>query len=221
IGEGGASRGDGGNTTFGRSIVVAASGKSGDNDNAGGASGGLDSESVGKIRFSGGNGAAGGNTGEWLGTDYSEPGGGAAGSTGNGNNAAGQYGGAATAENGGAGGNSITNQGNGNAGSIYGGGGSGALRSWPWNGNRIGGAGANGLIRISYVPAYRAGIISMDTGDDIWEAGETRDISVTVMNTGQATWTNSEPDVNIGVKWDAESDYMVSVNADNLVPGET
>src|SRR5690606_5163207 len=78
IGEGGTSEVDGGNTIFGSSIVVAAGGKSGKNNNASGVSGGLDSESVGDICFSGGNGAAGGNTGGWFGTDYSGPGGGAA-----------------------------------------------------------------------------------------------------------------------------------------------
>lgn len=126
---------------------------------------------------------------------------------------------------GGAGGSGARN-GAGQNGASPGGGGGGGEREdglWPFIRavNYPGGQGADGFIRISYVPAYRAEFISMDTGDDIWEAGETRDISVTVMNTGQATWTNSAPDVNIGVKWDAESDYMVRVDADNLAPGET
>src|SRR5690554_1243072 len=47
IGGGGASGTPGGNTIFGSSIVVAAGGKSGSNNSGSGASGGLDSESVG------------------------------------------------------------------------------------------------------------------------------------------------------------------------------
>ncbi len=70
-------------------------------------------------------------------------------------------------------------------------------------------------------PAYRASFISMSTGSSNWCAGETRTVSVTVQNTGTATWTNSGPEVNIGVKWNAEADYNVRVDADNLASGNT
>lgn len=217
IGEGGTSGVDGGNTIFGSSIVVAAGGKSGDNNNASGVSGGLDSESVGDIRFSGGNGAAGGNTGGLFGTNYSGPGGGAAGSTGNGKNAAGQNGGAATADYGGAGGNSITNQGNGNAGSIYGGGGSGAIRSGWFQPDRIGGAGASGFLRISYIPGYRAEISTPVVGSSIWEIGEERAISVEIKNTGQATWISD--DVELGIRW--SDGIFQTVDPAGLAMGES
>jgi hypothetical protein len=191
--ENGGNGGNGGDTSI---LGVVANGGTGGGAN-GGTSGTGGSASGGDIIVNGANGGVGGNTG------------------GNGGNGA----------NGGAGGSGARNGAGQNGNSPGGGGGGGEKYSgniFGWGAvNYPGGRGSDGLIRISYVPAYRAEFISMDTGDDIWEAGETRDISVTVMNTGQATWTNSEPDVNIGVKWDAESDYMVSVNADNLVPGET
>jgi hypothetical protein len=86
---------------------------------------------------------------------------------------------------------------------------------------RAGGTGAPGQIRISYVPAYQAEFESMNVGSLTWQTGETRTVSVTVRNTGQAPWTNSNPDINIGVKWNADSDYLIRVNADNLAPGES
>ncbi|HRK27875.1 MAG TPA: HYR domain-containing protein [Chitinophagales bacterium] len=70
-------------------------------------------------------------------------------------------------------------------------------------------------------PAYRASFISMNTGSSTWCAGETRTVSVTVQNTGTNTWTNSLPDVNIGVKWNAEADYFVRVDANGLAPNAT
>ncbi len=77
------------------------------------------------------------------------------------------------------------------------------------------------LTCVSATPAYRASFISMSTGSSNWCAGETRTVSVTVQNTGTATWTNSGPEVNIGVKWNAEADYNVRVDADNLASGNT
>ena len=72
---------------------------------------------------------------------------------------------------------------------------------------------------------YRAQIISANTGSSVWCPGESRNISVQIKNTGSATWTNSGPDVNIGVKWDANGsnwlDYMVRTDANNLAPQAT
>ncbi|OWY26051.1 hypothetical protein BVG80_00640, partial [Sphingobacteriales bacterium TSM_CSM] len=70
-------------------------------------------------------------------------------------------------------------------------------------------------------PAYRSAWVSMNTGSSTWCAGETRNISVTVQNTGSSTWTNAGPDINIGVKWNADADYFIRVDANNLAPNAT
>ena len=59
----------------------------------------------------------------------------------------------------------------------------------------------------------------MNTGSPNWCAGETRTISVTVKNNGSVTWTDIWPDINIGVKWNADADYNVRTDANNLAPG--
>jgi hypothetical protein len=63
----------------------------------------------------------------------------------------------------------------------------------------------------------------MDVGSADWCAGETRTVAVTLKNIGQATWTDGSPDINIGVKWDADPDYYIPwrVNAGGLAPGST
>ncbi|TCO07432.1 glycine-rich domain-containing protein [Natronoflexus pectinivorans] len=223
IGQGGTSGVNGGSSIFGAEIVLAAGGRSGSNNNQNGALGGSIEESLGEYRYRGGNGATGGQTGGWLSRDFSGPGGGGAGSIGNGYDATGQSGGSGQNDYGGQGGNSVVDRSNGNSGSNYGGGGSGASYRGGWGqpDSRFGGSGAPGLIRISYVPAYQAEFISMDIGDEVWEAGETRTVSVTVRNSGQAVWTDSDPDINIGIKWNADSDYLVRTDAGNLAPGET
>lgn len=70
-------------------------------------------------------------------------------------------------------------------------------------------------------PAYQSQWISMNFGSTTWCPGETRTVSVTVRNSGTATWTDSGPDVNIGCKWNADPDYLVRVHAGNLAPGAT
>lgn len=69
------------------------------------------------------------------------------------------------------------------------------------------------------VPAYKSTWVSMNTGSAYWCAGETRNVTVTVTNSGTSTWTDAAPDVNIGCKWNAEADYFVRVNAGNLASG--
>lgn len=69
--------------------------------------------------------------------------------------------------------------------------------------------------------AYQSQFISMNIGSTNWCAGEIRVVTVTVKNIGTATWTNSGVDVNIGVKWNAEADYYVRTDANNLAPGAT
>ena len=79
-------------------------------------------------------------------------------------------------------------------------------------------------VRIYYTvptPAYLAEFKSMNTGEDIWCPGETRTVSVTVKNIGTATWTDAAPDVNIGVKWNGDPDYLVRTDAGGLAPGAT
>ena len=65
----------------------------------------------------------------------------------------------------------------------------------------------------------------MNTGSATWCAGETRTVSVTVKNVGTATWSNSSPDVNIGLKWNTNganwADYYVRTDANGLAPGAT
>lgn len=76
-------------------------------------------------------------------------------------------------------------------------------------------------IRGYIIPQYLAQFTSMNTGSINWCAGETRTVSVTVKNIGLATWTNSGPDINIGVKWIGDGDYLVRTDANDLAPGAT
>lgn len=70
-------------------------------------------------------------------------------------------------------------------------------------------------------PAWQSSWVSMNTGSAVWCAGETRNITVTVTNSGTNTWTNAAPDINIGVKWNGDADYFVRANANGLVSGAT
>lgn len=74
-------------------------------------------------------------------------------------------------------------------------------------------------------PPYKAQFISASFGSATWCAGETRTISVTVKNVGSSAWTNSGPDINIGVKWNTNgtswADYHVRTDAGGVAPGAT
>ena len=63
----------------------------------------------------------------------------------------------------------------------------------------------------------------MSIGSTTWCAGETRTISVTVKNNGTAAWTDiaGVQDINIGVKWDGDPDYLVRTDVGGLAPGAT
>lgn len=205
----------GGDSWFNSATVLLAKGGnsvSADNSNTPG-NGGLASAGIGTIKFSGGNGAAGSNG------NYGGGGGSSAGSAANGNNANNANGANAPA-NGGDGGDGTNSNGNGSTGGNPGGGGGGS-RSNSSNPNRNGGNGANGQIKVTWIPAYVAQFISASTGDSNWCPGETRTVTVTVKNIGGATWTNASPDINIGVKWNSDADYLVRTNANGLVPGAT
>ena len=84
-------------------------------------------------------------------------------------------------------------------------------------------AGVTGTITASCYtpPAWTDAWVSMNTGSSTWCAGETRTISVTVTNTGSSTWTNATPDINIGVKWNADADYFIRTDANGLASGAT
>ncbi|WP_168171904.1 PKD-like domain-containing protein [Algoriphagus sp. A40] len=73
--------------------------------------------------------------------------------------------------------------------------------------------------------AYKSRFISADFGSSTWCAGETRDVTVTIQNIGSATWTNSGPDINVGVKWNSNNpnwlDYYIRTDAENLATGLT
>lgn len=81
--------------------------------------------------------------------------------------------------------------------------------------------GSRRFFRWDPIIPYKSQFISMSTGSSTWCAGETRNISVQVKNIGTQTWTNSGPDINIGVKWNADADYFVRADAGNLAPGAT
>jgi hypothetical protein len=162
----------------------------------------------------GGNGAAGDISGG-NGGDGNVGGGGVSGVGGNGGN-------------GGNGGASIAagTSGLGNPGANPGGGGSGSRSTGNDGVNRSGGIGGNGQVRITYTPQpYLSQIISADFGSATWCPGETRDVTVTIRNVGTATWTNSSPDINIGVRWNTNgtswNDFNVRTNANNLASGDT
>ena len=73
-------------------------------------------------------------------------------------------------------------------------------------------------------PDYQTQWLSMDFGSATWCAGETRTVSVTVRNFGSLPWEdNTSPwaDFNVGVKWNADPDYLIRVDAQDLAPGQT
>ncbi len=130
-----AAQNSGGASSFGANLVLAAGGTGVANNNNAAGPGGTIANSIGTIRFAGGNGANGGGGG----------GGGGAGSTQNGTNGSGGTGGAGGATGGGAGGDGGGQPGE--AGTIIGGGGGGAGRLFS---NQNGGPGARGQVRVTW-----------------------------------------------------------------------
>jgi hypothetical protein len=79
-----------------------------------------------------------------------------------------------------------------------------------------------GITDHSFAQYWQSTFITYDiAGSYNWCAGETRTVSVTVKNRGSQVWTNSNPDINIGVKWDEWGDYNVRVDANGLASGNT
>jgi hypothetical protein len=79
-----------------------------------------------------------------------------------------------------------------------------------------------GIPNHSFAQYWQSTFITYDiAGSYNWCAGETRTVSVTVKNRGSQAWINSNPDINIGVKWDEWGDYNVRVDANGLASGNT
>ncbi len=77
-------------------------------------------------------------------------------------------------------------------------------------------------IRLGFQSQYQSLFVSMNTGSPNWCAGETRNVTVTITNNGSLPWTDAPGvDFNVGVKWNSDPDYLVRVDALNLVPGAT
>ncbi|MCX6226379.1 MAG: hypothetical protein NTV01_16795 [Bacteroidia bacterium] len=80
-------------------------------------------------------------------------------------------------------------------------------------------------ITLTIAGTYKSQFTAMNTGSPTWCPGETRTVTVTVKNNGTLTWTDSWPDINIGVKWNTNgtswADYYVRTDAGNLAPGAT
>lgn len=90
-----------------------------------------------------------------------------------------------------------------------------AVRAQRYNSN----TSMNGSLCV-YSSQYKAKYFSMNTGSTSWCPGETRNVVVTIQNDGSSSWTDGGgEDFNIGVKWNADADYFVRVDAQNLAPG--
>lgn len=220
-GTSGSSATAGGDTWFGSpTTVMAKGGNSVTTNSQTGATGGAAGPGFGTIKNSGGNG----RNGNTSGTDYGGGGGSSAGIAigANGNNATTNVGANAPAGGGDGGDGRFSSQGNGQAGNVPGGGGGGALRTS--SSTRTGGTGAVGQVTITYNQlTYKSSIVSVNTGAGDWCPGETRNISITVQNTGTATWTDAGPDINIGIKWNTNganwTDYHIRTDAGVVAPG--
>lgn len=211
----------GGDTWFGTpTTVMAKGGNSVTTNSQAGATGGAAGPGFGTIKNSGGNG----RNGNTSGTDYGGGGGSSAGIAigANGNNATTNLGANAPAGGGDGGDGRFNTQGNGQAGNVPGGGGGGALRTS--SSTRTGGTGADGQVSITFTQlTYKSSIVSVITGAGDWCPGETRNISITVQNTGTATWSDAGPDINIGIKWNTNganwTDYHIRTDAGAVAPG--
>ena len=71
------------------------------------------------------------------------------------------------------------------------------------------------------IPNYRWKYVSSNLGSATWTGGEARNVSITIKNTGVATWNTGSNVVNLGVKWNPWSDYHVRTTVGSLAPGAT
>jgi hypothetical protein len=77
------------------------------------------------------------------------------------------------------------------------------------------------------IPNYRWKYISSDLGSATWTGGESRNVSITIKNTGVGTW-NSGVTTNASIRWDSDNsnaafspwdDYHSRVTAGTVAPG--
>jgi hypothetical protein len=222
----------GGDTWFSSATTIMAKGGAGGARHGNGGQGGQAAASFGSLTRNGGNGGNPGNGSADCGGCGAGGGGGAAGTTNVGNNGGngstsgntGGPGGVFRNNYGGAGGQGTNNGGNGtsasNAANNFGGGGGGGKQASFFGSQQRGGNGQQGAIIITYFFNYHATYTAMSTGSTTWCPGETRNVSVTITNSGSLPWTDvGLEDFNIGVKWNVDSDYLVRVDAQNLAPG--
>jgi hypothetical protein len=90
---------------------------------------------------------------------------------------------------------------------------------------KTGGSGGVGQVTVTYTQeTYKSNILSVNSGSDEWCPGETRNVTVTIQNTGTATWTDAGPDINIGIKWNTNgvnwTDYHIRTDAGTVAPGD-
>jgi hypothetical protein len=80
----------------------------------------------------------------------------------------------------------------------------------------------NGPVRnvTTVIPDYRWKVVSSSTGGATWAGGESRAVSITLMNNGILGW-NSGVTTNVGLKWNTWTDYHLRVTAGTLAPGAT
>ncbi|MCC6257291.1 MAG: T9SS type A sorting domain-containing protein [Chitinophagaceae bacterium] len=215
---------DGGSSWFGSSSTILATGGKGGSDapNSNTSANGGPKQISGNIGFTPGYSFYGGKGANGSSTSYGGGGGSSAGNAANGNDATNRTG-AAAVTGGSAGYDGVT------SGSVSGtpgfGGGGGAARA-TGSTNRSGGDGGVGKVSITYTQlTYKSQILSVDAGATTWCEPETRNVTVQIKNNGTATWTDANPDINIGIKWNTNganwSDYFVKVDAGGLAPGAT
>lgn len=91
------------------------------------------------------------------------------------------------------------------------------IATWPGSGRKY-----------TFTPpsaTYRYYMYNLNAGTTTWCAGETRTVTIDIKNTGTSTWTNSAPDINVGVKWNTSgtdwTDYHLRTDAGSVAPGGT
>lgn len=72
---------------------------------------------------------------------------------------------------------------------------------------------------VTQIP-YAAQITAINAGAALWCQGETRNVTVTIKNVGSATWNSGDP-MNIGLKWNEDTDYGSGPNFIPRVPTGT
>jgi hypothetical protein len=91
------------------------------------------------------------------------------------------------------------------------------IATWPGSGRKY-----------TFTPpsaSYRYYMYNLNAGASTWCAGETRTVTIAIKNTGTSTWTNSSPDINVGVKWNTNgadwTDYHLRTDAGSVAPGSS